>query len=325
MRPLSPGPGRIAAILPALGPGPAALALLGAALSFSLMAVCVKALGRRIPVAEVVLARSLVSLALSAWMVRAAGLQPWGQRRRLLLLRGLLGSLALACVFGSITLLPLATATVLQYLYPTLAALVGWCWLGERLAGRVVLAIGLGWLGVLLVCGPAAGASAPLGVLLALVGSLLTALAYVSVRDLGRSEHPLVIMLYFPLLALPLSLPWVLIDPVLPRGGEWLWLLGVGLFTQLGQLGVTHGLVRLPVARATAIGYGQVGFAALWGWWLFGERLSLATLLGAALILAATLLSLPSSRRDPGITVPAAVAAQAGSIEPSRGDPDQGR
>jgi drug/metabolite transporter (DMT)-like permease len=282
---------------PAAGPaaiGPTA-ALLLAALAFSLMAACVKAVGGRIPVAEVVLARSLVGLALSGWMVAAAGISPWGRRRGLLLLRGLLGSLALACVFAALTLLPLATATVIQYLYPTFAAVVGWWWLGEPIGIRVLLAMALGWVGVVLVCQPAAGAISATGVALALLGALLTALAYGSVRELGRSEHPLVILLYFPLLTLPLSLPWVALDPVLPQGADWLWLIGVGLFTQLGQLGVTHGLVRLPVARATAIGYGQVLFAALWGWLLFGEALAPATLLGACLILAATLLSLPAA------------------------------
>ncbi len=275
-------------------PRQAALALLAAALCFSLMAVCVKTVGRRIPVAEVVLARSLVSLALCGAMLRAAGLSPWGQRRRLLAVRGLVGSIALACVFGALTLLPLATATVLQYLYPTLSAVAGWHWLGERLGRRLLLAIPLGWLGVLLVCAPTDAAASPLGLLLALAGAALTALAYVSVRELGRSEPALVIMLWFPLTSLPLCLPFVALDPVLPQGAEWLWLVGVGLFTQLGQMGLTWGLVRLPLAPATALGYAQVPFAALWGWLWFGEALAPATAFGAGLILIATLLSLPA-------------------------------
>jgi len=281
-------------------PRRAALALLAAALSFSLMAVCVKTVGRRIPVAEVVLARSLVSLALCAVLLRAAGLSPWGERRRLLVLRGLLGSIALACVFAALTLLPLATATVLQYLYPTLSAVAGWHWLGEGVGRRLLLAIPLGWLGVLLVCAPPGAAPSALGVLLALAGAGLTALAYVSVRELGRTEPALVIMLYFPLTSLPLSLPFVALDPVLPQGTEWLWLIGVGLFTQLGQMGLTWGLVRLPLAPATALGYAQVPFAALWGWLWFDEALAPATALGAVLILSATLLSLPASKLQSG-------------------------
>lgn len=59
------------------------------ALSFSLMSVCVKQLEGAIPVAEVVLARSVVSLALSWWLLKHLGLNPWGERRRMLVLRGL--------------------------------------------------------------------------------------------------------------------------------------------------------------------------------------------------------------------------------------------
>ena len=291
-------------------PAGAVLGLLLAAFSFSLMTVCVKGAGDRLPVAEVVLARALVSLGLSWWLVRRAAINPWGQRRRLLALRGLLGSVALACVYGAVTRLPLATATLLQYLYPTFTALLAWLSLGEPLSRRMLLACGCGWLGVLVVAqgtSPAmagltvwhslfhplawSGSPAVIGLLLGLLGALLTALAYVSVRELGRSEHPLVIVFWFPLMALPLTLPWVLLEPVLPNGIELLWLLGVGLFTQLGQIGLTHGLTQLPAARATTIGYAQVLFAAFWGWLLFGESISSTTALGALLILTAALLS----------------------------------
>ena len=299
--PIEPGPATT------LGP---VLALLLAALSFSLMTVCVKGAGHRLPVAEVVLARALVSLALSWWMLRRLAINPWGRRRRLLALRGLLGSVALACVYEAVMRLPLATATLLQYLYPTFTALLAWLSLGEQLSRRLLLGCGCGWLGVLVVAqgtNPAmadlslwqllpqplawSGSPALIGLLLGLLGALLTALAYVSVRELGRSEHPLVIVFWFPLMSLPLSLPWVLHDPVRPSAIELLWLLGVGLFTQLGQLGLTHGLTQLPAARATTIGYVQVVFAAFWGWLLFGEAIGTTTGLGALLILAAGLLS----------------------------------
>jgi hypothetical protein len=46
--------------------------MLASALAFSLMTVCVKALGGRLPVDTVVLARSVISLAISVWMLRRA-------------------------------------------------------------------------------------------------------------------------------------------------------------------------------------------------------------------------------------------------------------
>jgi drug/metabolite transporter (DMT)-like permease len=287
--------------------------MLSSALSFSLMGVCVKAVGDRIPVAEVVLARSAVSLVLSVLMLRQAGLCPWGQRRGLLVLRGVIGTAALLCVFAALTQLPLTAATVLQYLQPTFTALLAWLLLRERVGARLWLAALLGWMAVVVLSSPAelAGLLGPLagplvgsratplplaGVLLALAGALLSACAYVSVRALGRSEHPLVIVFYFPLVGLVMTLPLALGQPVWPTAWEALALLGVGLFTQLGQIGITKGLLGMPAARATAMSYGQVPLAALWGWWFFREPLDPDTALAAGLVLAATLLSLRRSR-----------------------------
>ena len=279
------------------------LAMLASALSFSLMGVCVKQVGGRIPAAEVVLVRALMNVLFSWLLLRRAGVSPWGQRRGLLIVRGAIGSVALLCVYIALTELPLASATVLQYTYPTFTALLAWLMLGERIGRRVLLAVLLGWSGVLLVARPAELLGPALGlargaslagpaVLIAVAGAFCTALAYVSVRSLARSEHPLVIVFYFPLVAVPLSLPLVLLNPVLPTPLELLWLLGVGVFTQLGQVFLTSSLVALPAARATAISYVQVAFAGLWGWLLFGEALDGWTVAGAALVLAATLISL---------------------------------
>jgi len=288
--------------------------MLSSAVSFSLMGVCVKAVGGRIPVAEVVMARSAVSLLLSIAMLRQAGINPWGRRRGLLVLRGVIGTGALLCVFAALAQLPLAAATVLQYLQPTFTALLAWLLLREHVGPRILLAAVLGWLAVVVLSNPQdlAGLLGPLaervgaaatplpvtGVLLATAGAVLSACAYVSVRALGRTEHPLVIVFYFPLVGLVLTAPLVLMDPVWPTAIEALALVGVGLFTQLGQLGVTNGLLGMPAARATALSYGQVPLAALWGWMFFGEALDPDTTMAGALVLVATLLSLRQQAKD---------------------------
>jgi len=279
------------------------LGMVASALSFSLMGVCVKQVGGRIPAAEVVFARAIVSVALSWWLLHRAGIPAWGKRRWLLIWRGAIGTAALVCVYAALAALPLAAATVLQYLYPPFTALLAWLMLGEPIGKRVLAAMALGWLGVLLVAQPAGllqgGATLALvPVLIAVAGALFTAFAYVSVRSLGTSEHPLVIVFYFPLVALPLSLPLVALNPVLPTPAELLWLVGVGVFTQLGQVYLTRSLTALPAARATAISYVQVLFAGGWGWLLFGESIDSWTIAGAGLVLTATLVSLSHSRQQ---------------------------
>ena len=268
-------------------------------LAFSLMTVCVKQLGGRIPIAEVVLCRALISVALTGIGLALAGVSPWGHRKGLLIIRGLCGSIALLCFFEAITTLPLASATVLQYTYPTFTALAAALFLREHLRPGIAVAVLIGWFGITLVSQPewlqAGTAALPVrSVLIALGGALFTALAYVSVRRLSTSEHPLVIILYFPMISIPLTLPFVMQNGVWPIGSEWMWLTGVGIFTQLGQIWVTRGLSLMAAARATSINYVQVVFAALWGWIFFSETLNIWILTGGLLILASTLISLAS-------------------------------
>ena len=265
------------------------------------MTVCVKQLGGRLPVAEVVLCRALISVVLTSVGLKLANVSPWGERRGLLLLRGLCGSLALLCFFEAITALPLASATVLQYTYPTFTALAAALFLGEQLRRSIVLAVLLGWAGIMLVAQPdwLSGGMTTLqmtAIVIALGGAVFTALAYVCVRRLSRTEHPLVIILYFPMLSVPLTLPLVARHGLMPAGVEWIWLLGVGVFTQLGQIWVTEGLSRLPAAHATSINYVQVVFAALWGWLVFSESLNGWVIAGSILVLISTLVSLAARR-----------------------------
>ncbi|HEY8505515.1 MAG TPA: DMT family transporter, partial [Gemmataceae bacterium] len=81
------------------------------------------------------------------------------------------------------------------------------------------------------------------------------------------------------------TLPAVAADLVWPRGWEWLILLGVGVFTQLGQVYLTYGMRHEPAGRAAALSYLQVVFAAVWGAAFFGDVPGYWTAAGAALIL----------------------------------------
>ncbi len=277
------------------------LVLLGSSLAFSLMTVCAKHLGGRLPVAEIVLSRALISLLITRLMLKQAGVSPWGNNKRMLWIRGLLGTLALFCVFKALEELPLASATVLQYTYPTFAAIGAWIFLKERTSSQIWIAVILGWLGIWMVVNPTWPNSSVSGLstiqtLIALTGAFLTALAYVCVRNLSKHEHPLVIVYYFPLVSVPITFPLVWNGGVMPIGMEWIWLLGIGLLTQIGQVLITEGLRILPAAIASSINYVQVLFATLWGLILFSEPIEAPTILGSILILCATLISVSSKK-----------------------------
>ena len=270
--------------------------LIASAFSFSLMSVCVKLLAGRLPVAEIVFVRALISLVITRVMLKKAAINPWGRNKKLLFIRGLLGTGALFCVFEAIARLPLASATVIQYTYPTFTSLAAWFFLKEGIGRRVWLAVVIGWIGVTIVVQPSWVTSNPIklqpsAVFIALTGAFLTALAYICVRELSKKEHSLVIVHYFPLISVPITIPFLFTQGVLPVGIDWIWLIGIGIFTQLGQIWITEGLSLIPAARACSINYVQVIFAALWGIIFFSEIPTVGTVLGGLLILAATLIT----------------------------------
>lgn len=271
--------------------------MLLSALAFSLMSVFVKAAGVRLPSQEIVFARAVVSTLLSVWMIRRAGVAPWGHNKAGLVTRGLLGFIGLTFVYYSLTHLPIAAATVIQYLHPMFTALLAVVILREHIGGKLALVTGLSLGGLLLVARPWVHVTErldTLAVAVAVGGAFFSAAAYVAVRKISATEHPLVIVFYFPLISLPLSL-FFAGDWVWPQGLEWLWLFGVGAFTQMGQVYLTLGLQRESAGKATALSYTQVVFAAVWGVLFFGEIPDAWTLAGAALILVGALVNVSTA------------------------------
>jgi drug/metabolite transporter (DMT)-like permease len=267
--------------------------MLASAAAFAAMTAAAKLVGARLPVFELVFVRAFVSVALTVLLLRRARVPLLGTRRPLLLLRGVFGFCGLTCSFYAVIHLPLAEATLLQFMHPVFTVALAAALLGERIGRGTLAGIPLALAGLLLVVRPgflAGGAAEPLdpfAVGVALAGAFFAADAYVTVRHLARTgEHPLAIVFSFPAVTLALSLPFVLADFVWPRGVEWLWLGLTGLAAQLGQMALTRGIQLLPASRATVFSYTQIIFATALGAWLFDETPGLFTAAGAVLVLA---------------------------------------
>jgi drug/metabolite transporter (DMT)-like permease len=127
---------------------------------------------------------------------------------------------------------------------------------------------------------------APLGIAAGLAAAAGSGLAYTLVRKLAPTEHPAVIVLYFPLVCVPATLLIGWQDFIWPEPMMWLVLLGVGIFTQIGQVSITRAMQRDSASRNTSLSYVQIVFAAGLGLAFFDESLTLFTLGGAGLIIA---------------------------------------
>jgi drug/metabolite transporter (DMT)-like permease len=224
-----------------------------------------------------------------------------------LTLRGLIGTLALICVFYAVTVLPLAEATLLQYLYPIFTTLLAFVFLKEGIQRSALVCIVLSLTGLLIMVQPAflfgafTGTYEPLpflGVASALLGALGSGTAYVVVRRLSETEDASVIIFYFPFIALPVSCLLLWDDFVLPTGISWLLLLLVGLFTQVAQYGLTKAMQSEHAGKASAYSYVQVIFSAFLGWMVFNEIPTIGTVFGAVFITGGALINVLHQKKN---------------------------
>jgi len=260
------------------------------ALGFALMGALVKMAGAaEIPLLQIILVRAVISVVLSLSDIARAKVHPLGERRWLLLARGVVGFISLSCVFYAVLNLPFAEATLLQYLHPVFTAGLAFLLLREVPGKGTVICVllSLVGLGVMLVPNtPVTGADGNwLAVLAGLAGAFGSGLAYTIVRKLASTEHPSVIVMYFPMVCIPAAVLLGVHDFIWPSAIGWLILIGVGCFAQLGQLALTKAMRTDIASRAASFSYIQIVFAALLGMVLFDEMPSLYTLIGAGFII----------------------------------------
>ena len=263
---------------------------------FSLMTLCVKNIDRRIPIYELVLFRSILSLMITLFIINQKNINPFGKNRPLLILRGVLGTLALVCIFYAIRNMLLSISTVIQYTYPIFISIFACILINEKITPNLVLALITGWIGILVILNPNQLSNINVeienfSISIAFLGAICTALAYVTVKKLSFTEDVYVIIEYFPLVYFITLLPIVLMNWVTPNWNEFVGIIGIGLFTQLGQTFLTVGLKNLPASEASTINYLQVLFGSIWGILFFSEIININFLLGALLVLLGTIIS----------------------------------
>jgi drug/metabolite transporter (DMT)-like permease len=189
------------------------------------------------------------------------------------------------CGFWAIVNLPLAQAVSLSYSTPLFVTIGAVLVLGEVVRARRWTAVGLGFIGVLLIVRP--GADFSPGVLVALCAAALSAAVAISIKFLSRTEKADAIVLYTTLLWVPLSLGPALWVWETPQGVIWLWIVLAGFFGTAGHMCWARALKLGDASMLTPISFLQVPLVAAAGYLLFDERLDLWIGTGAAIIFTA--------------------------------------
>lgn len=264
--------------------------MLLAGLFFALMNVCVKYVSH-IPTVEVVFFRSIFSLVASYIILKRDHIPVFGNNKPLLILRGVAGCIGLVGSFYTLQHIPLASAVTINYLSPFFTAILGIFIVKQPIKPIRYLYFALAIAGVIMLKGFDPRIST-LDLIIGLTAALFAGLAYNIISKLKTSEHPLVIIFYFPLITLPFVGVYTLMHWENPQGWDWAILLLIGIFTQIAQYYMTLSYQRANLAKVASLNYLGVIYALVFGYFLFQETFSEYALLGIAVILVAVILNI---------------------------------
>lgn len=211
-------------------------------------------------------------------------------RPGILIFRSAAGTVAMIASFYAVQKLPLADANALSFTRTLWLVPLAFFMLGEKLGPLRIGAAVIGFLGVLIMLRPG-GHTIHFGLpqIAALSSAFLFALTIAGMKVMTRDHGPLVLLVYATVLGMVFSLPPALMSwkwPTLPDLGL---LALMGVFSTATQACYIQGM-RIGDAGAMApIDYIRLVFATGAGFLLFHEIPTSATLLGAAIVVAATL------------------------------------
>lgn len=260
-----------------------------ATLFFAVMNVMVKYIPR-IGAVEIVFFRSIVSLVMSYFMLRQLKIPVWGNNKKWLIIRGISGSAGLLLFFTIIKVIPLGSAIALQYLSPIFASVLGIFIVKERVYSIQWVFFSLAFAGVIAIQGFDERVSL-FYALLGVGGAIFAGIAYNSIRKLKSSDHPLVIIFYFPLVTVPVASIYLINHWLTPTLFELVMLIGIGVVTQFAQYFLTKAYQSDEVSKISSIQYIGIVFGLFFGFVLFDETYSSYSGLGIVLVLLGVILN----------------------------------
>lgn len=267
----------------------------GALLSFAATAVSVRALSPTFSVFEILSIRNGTAVAfLLSLAAFRPGLRPSLISRRLYLqlVRNVLHFAGTAAWTFSLTVLPLATAFALEFTAPAWVALLAIPFLGEKLTQGRLVAVILGFIGVLVILRPGFEAVQPAGLTM-LAAAFAFALVALVTKRLTVTESTFAIVFFMNLMQLPMNLAgigwgfWNRLDI-----SQTVPLIGICAGGLLSHFCLTNAYRHGDASMVVPLDFLRIPLIALVGWTLYGEILDPYVLIGSACIIAGILYSL---------------------------------
>lgn len=259
---------------------------------FTFMALGVRTAGERLPSVEIVFFRTLFQLLFIFPLAVRTGLTGLRTNRvRLHMLRVVLAAMTVQCTFYAFTKLPLADVTAISFsrsLFLTILAIVV---LKETVGRHRWTATILGFIGVLFIVQPGAG-SLQIAAVVALLAAFLSACMSITVRMLSSTEQNVQIMLFPALFTLCISAPITAALWTDPTSIEIVTIAAAAVAGFIGQWCMIEGFRVGETSALAPVNYLRILFAGALGYLFFSEIPGINTVVGAGIIVAATLYTL---------------------------------
>lgn len=253
------------------------------ALAFALLNVFVKSLNQ-FNVYQIVFFRSIGSLAFTMPFLIKNKISFFGKKRALLISRGVIGFVAMTLFFASLKHLSMGSAVSIRYISPIFAALFAFILLKEKIKYLQWACFAIAFSGVLILKGFDNQING-LGLLYVLLSAFFTGLVFIIIRKIGNSDHPIVVVNYFMVIAACFGGVLAISDWNNPVGLEWVVLLSLGVFGYFGQYYMTKAIQIAEINQVAPLKYIEVIFTMLIGVIWLDETYTLISLIAVFLII----------------------------------------
>ena len=263
-----------------------------------------KIISETLPPVEVTFFRNIFGVVLIGLAIYKVPLKQKGGRPWLLLFRGSMGFMALLAYFYIMAHIPLGEAVTYNKTSPIFVAIFAYLFLNEKLHSSAILAIVLGFIGIVLIAQPIGGTFDKYDIL-GIFSGIGAALAYTSIRELRTyydtraivmsfmlvgTIAPLCLMLITPYVTVSQDFDWMFAEFVMPIGIEWVYVTAVGIFATISQLLMTKAYEFTKAGIVGTISYSNIVFALIIGISLGDPIPNIWTILGIILVILSGLL-----------------------------------
>ncbi|MES2144117.1 MAG: DMT family transporter [Pseudomonadota bacterium] len=268
--------------------------MLGFCVMAPLLDVSAKLATATIPVGQITTARFVLQFALMLPVAVWMGLG-WGLDRRtfgLMVVRALLLVASTFTFVAAVEVMPIADALAIVFVEPFILLILGYLLFRDSIGPRRIAASVVGFGGALLVIQPSLDAYGWVA-LYPLACAFAFAFYMLITRAASPLMHPVMMQVHTSWIGSIFCLVAVwaydgsgsaILDPVMPQGWAWAWLMGVGFWATVSHMSITYALKYAPSATLAPLHYTELVSAVLYGYLVFGDFPNRITWIGIALI-----------------------------------------